>query len=108
MTVSAVDAFNNVATTYRGTVHFTTTDTGSGVVLPADYTFTAGDNGTHTFSGVAWATAGSQTVTATDTTTNSVNGTSGTITLSPATRPSPRARSRRRRRWAPRWRTEPP
>ena len=85
VTVSAVDAFNNVATTYRGTVHFTTTDTGSGVVLPADYTFTAGDNGTHTFSGVALATAGSQTVTATDTTTNSVNGTSGTITLSPAT-----------------------
>ena len=85
VTVSAVDAFNNVATTYRGTVHFTTTDTGSGVVLPADYTFTAGDNGTHTFSGVALATAGSQTVTATDTTTNSVNGTSGTITVSPAT-----------------------
>ena len=85
VTVSAVDAFNNVATTYRGTVHFTTTDTGSGSVLPADYTFTSGDNGTHTFSGVALATAGSQTVTATDTTTNSVNGTSGTITVSPAT-----------------------
>ena len=85
VTVSALGAFNNVATTYRGTVHFTTTDPGSDVVLPADYTFTAGDNGTHTFSGVALATAGSQTVTATDTTTSSVNGTSGTITVSPAT-----------------------
>jgi hypothetical protein len=85
VTVGALGAFNNVATTYRGTVHFTTTDPGSDVVLPADYTFTAGDNGTHTFSGVALATAGSQTVTATDTTTSSVNGTSGTITVSPAT-----------------------
>jgi hypothetical protein len=86
VTVSAEDQFNNLATTYRGTVHFTATDLGAGVVLPADYTFTAGDNGTHTFTNlVTLVTAGPQTVTATDTTTSSVNGTSGTITVSAAT-----------------------
>ena len=86
VTVSAEDQFNNLATTYRGTVHFTTTDAGSGVVLPADYTFTSGDNGTHTFTNlVTLATAGPQTVTVTDTTTSSVTGTSGTITVTAAT-----------------------
>ena len=69
VTVSAEDQFNNLATTYRGTVHFTTTDAGAGVVLPADYTFTSGDNGTHTFTNlVSLVTAGPQTVTVTDTT----------------------------------------
>ena len=86
VTVSAEDQFNNLATTYRGTVHFTTTDAGSGVVLPADYTFTSGDNGTHTFTNlVSLVTAGPQTVTVTDTTTSSVTGTSGTITVTAAT-----------------------
>ncbi len=85
VTVSAEDQFNDLATTYRGAVHFTTTDAGSGVVLPADYTFTSGDNGTHTFTNlVSLATAGPQTVTVTDTATSSVTGTSGTITLTPA------------------------
>ncbi len=85
ITVSAEDQFNNVSTTYRGTVHFTTTDAGSGVVLPADYTFTSGDNGTHTFTNlVSLVTPGPQTVTVTDTTTSSVTGTAA-ITVTAAT-----------------------
>jgi hypothetical protein len=85
VTVTAEDQFNNTATGYSGTVHFTTTDSGSGTSVPGDYTFVSGDNGVHTFSnGVTLVTAGSQTVTATDTVTSSITGTSNTITVSAA------------------------
>jgi hypothetical protein len=50
--------------TYRGTVTFTSTDTAA--VLPANYTFTAGDAGVHTFTGVVLNTTGAQTITARD------------------------------------------
>jgi hypothetical protein len=46
--VTLRDAFGNVATGYRGTVRLTSTDPAA--VLPADYTFTAADSGTRTFS----------------------------------------------------------
>ncbi|MGL4551118.1 MAG: FG-GAP repeat domain-containing protein, partial [Gemmataceae bacterium] len=59
VTVSALDAFGNVAAGYLGAVRFTTTDLGAGVALPAAYTFTAGDAGVHTFTGVTLVTAGS-------------------------------------------------
>src|SRR5262249_51952041 len=39
VTVTALDANNNVATGYTGTVHFTTTDNSHMAQLPADYTF---------------------------------------------------------------------
>src|SRR5207253_2816967 len=82
VSVTGRDAFNNTATGYRGTVHFTTTDSGNGVAVPADYTFTAGDNGVHTFTnGVTLVTAGNQTVTATDTVTGSITGTSNNIAV---------------------------
>src|SRR5207248_1916089 len=72
-TVTAKDAFGNLATGYLGTVHFTSSD--GQAVLPADYTFVAGDNGAHTFgSGVTLKTSGSKTVTATDTVTGSITG----------------------------------
>jgi hypothetical protein len=74
ITVSALDANGSTATGYNGTVHFTTSDSGSGVVLPADYTFTTADQGVHTFTGVTLVTAGSQTVTATDTGTSTITG----------------------------------
>ena len=45
VTVTAQDAFGNVATGYTGTVHFTSSD--GSAVLPANYTFTGGDAGTH-------------------------------------------------------------
>jgi hypothetical protein len=82
VTVTAKDAFNNVATGYAGTVHFTKSDINESAVVPPDYTFVAGDNGTHTFTnGVILQTAGGQTVTASDTVTGSITGTSNTITV---------------------------
>src|SRR5205807_8747866 len=42
-TVAATDAFGNWIGSYAGTVHFTSTD--AAALLPADYTFTAADNG---------------------------------------------------------------
>jgi hypothetical protein len=77
------DVANSTAAGYAGTVHFTSSD--GQAVLPADYTFTAGsggDNGSHTFSATL-KTAGSQTVTATDTFTPQSTGSSA-ITVSPA------------------------
>jgi hypothetical protein len=86
--VTALDQFNNVATSYTGTEHFTTTDGGAGVVLPANYTFVAGDNGAHTFTnGVTLVTSGPQTITATDTSNGTINGTTSinVTTTTPAT-----------------------
>jgi hypothetical protein len=74
ITVSALDANNAVDPSYQGTVHFTSSDTRTGVALPPDYTFTAADNGVHTFTGVTLVTAGNQTVTATDAGNGSING----------------------------------
>ena len=73
MTVTAEDAYNNIATAYRGTVHFSTTDPSPLVVLPADYAFTAIDSGVHTFtSGITLITAGAQTITVGDTVTTTL------------------------------------
>ena len=66
VTVTALDPFGNTASGYRGTVHFTSSD--GRAVLPGNYTFTAGDAGTHTFTnGVTLKTPGTQSITATDT-----------------------------------------
>jgi uncharacterized repeat protein (TIGR03803 family) len=73
VTVTAQDPYGNRATSYRGTVHFTSSDTKA--VLPADYTFTASDSGSHAFSnGATLKTAGTQSITATDTVTSSITG----------------------------------
>jgi hypothetical protein len=85
VTVTARDPFSNQATGYVGTVAFTSSDSGTGVVLPANYTFTASDNGLHTFSnGATLIHAGSQTITATDTTTTSITGTSALTVVAAA------------------------
>ena len=76
ITVKARDAYGNTATGYHGTVHFTSTD--SHAVLPANHTFTAADNGTHTFS-VTLKTAGARWVKATDTLIASIVGSQGSI-----------------------------
>jgi hypothetical protein len=52
-------------------------------VLPANYTFTSTDAGVHSFSGTL-RTAGSQSITATDTATSSIKGGQSGITVSPA------------------------
>jgi hypothetical protein len=70
--VTARDAFNNVKTDYRGTVHLTSNDPQA--TLPADAAFTAGDNGVHTFSGVILRTAGAPTVSAQDTAATYITG----------------------------------
>jgi hypothetical protein len=80
VTVTALDSSGATVANYTGTVHFTSSD--SAAVLPSDYTFVAGDNGSHDFS-VTLKTAGSQTVTATDTSSSSFTG-KATITVSPA------------------------
>ena len=81
VTVSAFDAYGNTATSYLGTVHFTSSDAQAG--LPSDYTFMADDAGTHTFD-VALKTVGSQSVNAIDTLTATVKGSSGLVSVTPA------------------------
>src|SRR5262249_25697293 len=66
VTVKAVDMFGQTALGYRGTVTFSTTDPDPGVVLPAAYTFTAADQGMHTFGGFTLITPGAQTLTVED------------------------------------------
>ncbi len=80
VTVTAKDAYDNTATGYLGTVHFTSTD--GNATLPANYGFVSGDAGVNTFP-VTLKTAGSQTVTATDTVTGSINGTTAAIGVNP-------------------------
>jgi hypothetical protein len=69
--VEAMDANHHVLAGYTGTVAFTSSDTSAS--LPANYTFTASDDGRHIFA-VTFNTAGTQTLTATDTTTASITG----------------------------------
>src|SRR5207248_269225 len=72
---TARDQRNNTATGYGGTVHFTSTH--GQAVLPAS---TAPTIGTGTFSATL-KTAGSQTITATDTVNLSITGTSNSINV---------------------------
>jgi hypothetical protein len=81
VTVTAKDAFGNVAAGYTGTVHFTSSDPQA--VLPSDYAFTATDGGAHSFA-VTLKTAGSQSVTVTDSATASLTGKQSGISVSPA------------------------
>jgi len=62
-TVTAQDQFNNTATGYAGTIHFASSD--AQAVLPTNSTLS---NGTGTFNATL-KTAGSQTISATDTVT---------------------------------------
>ena len=81
VTVTAKDAYGNVATGYRGTIHFSGSDPAA--VLPTNYTFTAANAGTHTFSlGVTLKTAGSRGVRATDTVTATITGVQSGIVVS--------------------------
>ena len=79
-TVQAEDQFNNLATSYADSVHFTSSDVGASTVLPANSGLTGGVG---TFNATL-TTAGSQTIAATDTVTSSLTATSGPITVSAA------------------------
>jgi hypothetical protein len=80
ITVTAEDASGIPNTGYTGTIHFTSSDPQA--VLPADYTFTAADQGVHTFT-VTLKTSGFQSVSVTDVSAGYV-GEEGGITVSPA------------------------
>jgi hypothetical protein len=79
-TVTAIDAFGNTATGYRGTVHFTSSD--AKAVLPTNYTFRASDHGVHSFLATL-KTAGTQSLTAKDTSAG-LRGSDTGITVNPA------------------------
>jgi hypothetical protein len=79
VTVTVLDASGHVASGYTGTVTFSTTDADPGVVLPADYAFTAADAGVHTFTDTGLGettlvTPGDQTLTVTDTADATIPG----------------------------------
>lgn len=77
-TFTAQDAFNNTATSYSGTVHFTGND--GAAVLPANSTLS---NGVGTFPATL-KTAGNRTLTATDSISSAITGASGNVIVSPA------------------------
>jgi hypothetical protein len=83
ITVTALDASNRVASGYSDTLSFTSTDAHAD--LPANSTLT---NGAATFP-AAFETAGSQTITATDTLIASITGTSNAVTVSGASAANP-------------------
>lgn len=69
-TVTALDYKGNIATSYTDTVHLTSTD--GGATVPADAGLSAGVG---TFA-VVFNTSGLQSITVTDTSASSINGTS--------------------------------
>jgi hypothetical protein len=72
VTVAAVDAFGNTVTGYTGKVHFSG-PSGGGNLLPADYTFSSLDNGSHVFS-VTFSSTGTQTLSVADTLNGALKG----------------------------------
>src|SRR5262249_53681675 len=79
VTVTARDDNGHAAAGYTGTVHFTSSDLLAG--LPADYTFTAADHGSHTFT-VVLRTRRPQPLQATDVLAPALTG-SGTVAATP-------------------------
>lgn len=73
LTLTVRDAYGNIATGYRGTVRFTSTD--GTASLPANYTFTAADNGVHTFTGLVLRKKGKQKIIITDVLDSSLTAT---------------------------------
>ena len=71
ITVTAADSAGAAAPGYTGTVQFTSSD--AKAVLPESYTFTSADAGVHVFT-VTLKTAGSQTITATDSVSSTATG----------------------------------
>ena len=81
VTVTAYDAYGNVATGYTGTVTLTSSDPHA--VLPLSYTFVAADAGQHSFT-VTLDTSGTQSITATDTATSSLSASESGIAVQAA------------------------
>src|SRR5205085_1718293 len=77
-TVTALDQFNNTATGYTGSVHFTSSSAGT---MPANSTLSSR---VRDFPATL-TTSGNQTITGTDTVSSSITGTSNVIGVNPAT-----------------------
>jgi hypothetical protein len=80
-TVTAKNTDGTTDTAYKGVAHFTSSDAQAS--LPPDYTFTAADGGVHAFS-AALKTAGTQSITATETLMARLTGSQAGITVNPA------------------------
>ena len=78
VTLTARDAFDNIASGYVGTVGFSATD--ATATLPADVAFVAGDAGSVTRSGIVFRKVGAHSLSATDRASASITG-SDTITI---------------------------
>ena len=78
------NAASSASSVFAGTIHFSSSDPRA--ILPHDYTYTAADNGSHTFNFTLF-TAGKQTVTYVDIANTSLTGT----TTVPITAGSPAA-----------------
>src|SRR5271168_3502135 len=87
-TLTALNPSGGLGTdiSFVGTVHFTSSDTASGVVLPANFTFSPSQQGSMTFSATL-KTAGAQTITATDTVNSAITAI-GPITVSSSSSPA--------------------
>jgi hypothetical protein len=72
-TIIARDAYGNIATSYRGAVHFTSSDTQA--LLPADFTFRPAAHGRQTFK-AKFESFGRQTLTVSDKEDDTLMGTS--------------------------------
>jgi hypothetical protein len=83
VTVTAQTVCGNTATGFTGTVHFTSNDVLAG--LPPDYTFTAADQGVHSFT-VTLKAADTHTITANDALFPSDSGTTAVVVLPAAAR----------------------
>jgi hypothetical protein len=75
VTVTALDAYGNIATGYSGTVHLTSTDPNA--TIPADGPLYSGQR---TFYLIC-KTPGNWTVTATDTVNSGLTATTGAVTI---------------------------
>ena len=76
--VTALDASNNLSSSYSGTVHFTSSD--AKAILPPDTLVSGGSANLP----VVLETTGNQTITVTDTAQSSLNGTSSTVSVAAA------------------------
>jgi hypothetical protein len=72
ITVTALDPYGNTVPSYTGTVEFFSTD--ANATLPANYPFTAGDAGVHTFAGVILRTTGLRFILADDMANDQIGG----------------------------------
>src|SRR5207244_4343530 len=83
LTVVAEDAFNNVASNYSGTIHFTSSDpqVAAGGALPSDATLSGGTG----FFAAILETAGNQTITVTDKGISTLTANTAAIAVSPNT-----------------------